>query len=966
MKHTKNYGVPPRCAVALVLATILLLTACSGQTGPVRTTKIPGTTTDMNGNSNTQPGGVETTDPFSSNEIPSSEMTDILSEEITTFDKNDPKAPQNNLAPFAVAHVPNVSKGTGGSKLPATESEPSALAPVISELTDMTFPDETLAIAGYRLDNLRLIMWSEGKLKSVIPLRSDGTKAEAVIPSDMSKSVTLIWPYDENGVGAPVRINAPDVYWADPGTLVSGKSGQEIRFFGSGLSISGKTPIIVAEFSNGKTETLRILNSDPYQIMAAISTEIPAGDVTFYLHNGTGGNFGWSDAVTVKTADSAVLSRNELNVFHPEDYGATPDDGEDDLKGIRDAISAAAKEGGGVVELKPGKYVLSSVLAVTSKFPKGLYIIGAGMGSYDMGSSLSHDEYDYEGLTGAYTLIKFLSPETVKSHFIQIVSENVFISGLTIIGGDNGDHNSNNVFVSGKNLNFDSVRFVKTDLRDFAGSGEISVGCNFEIDNVSSEITVSNCEFHQQGSAINIGNIEGIWPWGFFDSSRTVRNVRIRGCHIYGYAGPYTAPDGRSAGDLGELSRGFIGFNLQGLIFENNTVRGYDKEHCKLLVRSIYVNATSEMMYIANNTMEDVGNVPESGFDLNTGEQILIHGNDFTGGIFNVLSDEGDSVTVRTDNIENSEASPYSKSDNTGSRLFSGLEKGDRGNLYVYSGKGVGQSRKVIGYKKAAGKLTFILDRPFTVPLDETSIVDLISFSSHNIIYGNHIGNREVILHEGLKTGGVLLFFQGGYNIIAENEFKNLTFGVAINARFKGPTIWNTVRDNSFSGMTELRPDAAQGGDSTYNATFFCVSVVKNSPEGWDDYNAWYAVGNVFRGNKCEKGDYSAELTTNRWNRSPNEWISYFGEEKGAAMSIIENNTFSEVKTGVLVGNPDYWSIIRNNTFSYSTKPGYRRQTATYEQKQTNFYMLVIENNKVAADANKTFNKNGGASVDIN
>ena len=370
-------------------------------------------------------------------------------------------------------------------------------------------------------------------------------------------------------------------------------------------------------------------------------------------------------------------------------------------------------------------------------------------------------------------------------------------------------------------------------------------------------------------------------------------------------------------------------------------------------------------MYIARNTMKNVGNIPESGFDLNTGEQILIHGNDFTGGIFNVLSDDGTTVTVRTDNIADSAASPYSKSDNTGSRLFAGLDKGDRGYLYVYGGKGVGQSRKVVGYEEKNGTLAFKTDKPFTVPLDDTSIVDLISYSGYNIIYGNTIANPEVILHEGLKTGGVLLFFQGGYNIIAENEFRNLTFGVAINARFKGPTVWNTVRDNTFSGMTELRKDAAQGGDSTYNATFFCVSVVKSSPEGWDDYNVWYAAGNVFRHNVCEKGDYAAELTTNRWNRSPSEWIAYHGEEKGAAMTILENNVFREVKTGVLVGNPDYWSVMRNNTFTFVKKPGYRTQAVYFEQAQTNFCLLIIENGALVADANETLNEGWGQSRSI-
>ncbi len=926
--------------IALLISLLMILTSCSGII-PHGSDSTAGTDTDgkMTTENNTQV------------------TTEAVSAEIEL-----PDVPDGLPSPaFA-----GMDGAPGGMAFPETGSAPAEGAPVISELSDMTFPDETLAIAGYNLSGAGVIIWTENALKAVIPLRSDNSKMQVTIPSSMSRSTTVIWPYNDSGVGVPVRINAPDIYWAHPGKLLSGVTGQEIRFFGSGFFIEGCTPSVIAVYDDGTTEKLEVTEADAYQIKAVLRSD-PAGKsaVEFVLHNGTGGKYGWSEAFSVPVGHSSVLPSAELKVFRVDDYGGKPDDGENDAPAIMAAIAAAADNRGGVVELSAGEYNIGGTLQITGLFPNGLYIRGAGQGEYDMKSSLGHDEYDHKGLSGSYTLIRWLDPAAVPQYFIFVGSDNVFMSDMTIIGGDNGNHNSINLFLRGSDVTLDSVRLIKADMRDFASpNGEISLGSNLEIDNYCSGITVRDCEFHQQGSAINIGNIEGIWPWGFFDSERTVRNVSISGCDIYGYAGPYKSPSGRSAGDLGEISRGLMGFNLQGLIFENNTIQGYDKENCKLLVRSIYVNATCEKMYIAGNTMKDVGNVPQSGFDLNTGEQILIHGNDFTGGIFNVKSDTGMSVIVRTDNIPVPNASPYSKSDNTGSRLYDGLNKGDRAYLYVYGGKGAGQSRKVIAYETASGTLTFKLDRPFTVPLDETSVVDLISYSAYNIIRGNSIGNKEVILHQGLKTGGVLLFFQGGYNIIAENDFHNLTFGVAVNARFKGPTVWNTVRDNSFSGMTEIYQNGAQGGDSTYNATFFCVSVVKCSPEGWDDYDAWYAVGNVFRGNVCSDGDYSAELTTNRWNRS-GDWDKYYGDEKGAAMTVIENNRFERVKTGVLVGNPDYWSLLRNNVFEFTGKPGYKKQAYMFEQKQSNFFFLCIENGRVMADANKTLNEGWNQSTDF-
>ena len=937
-------------SLALLCTATLLLGSCGGEGTGVGT----GTTME----SQTTVGGTETGDD--------------TTEEPTSVEIELP-ASVDRLPALTVGALTEVTDGLGGKGLPNMEGEVGADVPIISEISEMTYPNETLAIAGHNLTGSSLIIWTEGSLKAVEPLRTDSTKIQATIPKDMTKSTTIVWPFNENGIGAPIRLNAPDIYWCDPAALYHGVAGQEIRFFGSGLFIEGHTPIVAVKYDNGTVETLEITDANPYQLKAKLKQDLSGVQTcTFYVHNGTGGAYGWSKAVTVAVEDNTILPADQLPVFKVDDYGAVADDHQDDLNAINAAIAAAFRAGGGVVEFGKGEYNISSTLIVSHQCPKGLYFKGAGKGDYDFASKLDPNEYEKRGISGDYTVLRFLDPAKMPRIFVQIMAPNVTFRDMTVIGGDNGHPHCFTFFVNGQNITFDSVRMIKADLRDFAdSSSQLATGTNIEIDNYAKNITIVNCEFHQQASAINVGNIEGIWPWGYFDSERTVRNTRIMGCDFYGYAGPYTAPDGRKpSGDLGEISRALTGFNLEGLIFENNTVQGFDRDNDYVMVRSIYVGSACEKLYIANNKMTNVGNTPTTGFDLNTGEQILFHGNDFTGGIFNVTECDGKTVTVRTDNIrlfnDNGKLiNPYETSTNAGSYVFSGLDKGDKGSLYIYSGKGVGQTRTVVGYQTLDDRIIFELEEPFTVDPDSTSIVDLLSHTEKNIIYKNTIANDKLIKADGLKTGGVLFFFQCGYNIVAENEMKNLSFGVSVNARFKGPCMWNTVRDNTLSGISEARRDAMQGGDSTYNAAFFCVSVVRNSPEGWDDYDAWYTVGNVFRNNTCRDGDVPVELTTNRWNRSNSEWHTYFGEEKGAAMSIVENNTFTDVATGVLIGNPDYWSLIRNNVFDYDSRPGYKKQACVFEQMQSNFYLLYMENDVVKSDANKTFAPNGGQSMPI-
>lgn len=934
---------------AILSAAALLLCACNDKPGDPSSSGSSDSTT-----SKTEPGPIDPgSDEFSKPvRVP---VADNL--------------PDNALPGFESVWVPEWTAmeeaAPGGAELPAIGKESAEGAPVFSDFTDLTYPDETLAMTGEGLDGASLLVWAEGGMKEVKPLRTDNSKLQAVVPADMEKSLMIVWPQNDKGVGSPVRVNAPEIWWSDQSSLQPEKAGGEIRFFGSSLSIEGKTPIVYAVHENGKQEKLEIVDANPYQIRAKYPSQMTDGSrCKFYIHNGTGGDYGWSDAYMLDTAARTTTPEADLPVFNVEEYGAKADDGVDDSAAIQKALTEARKQKGGVILFGKGEYNLSRQIDIADKFPKGLYLRGAGEGEYDFKSSLSPSEYDHRGVTGTYTLLRFANPELIPQYMLNVAGSHVTVQDMTINGGDDGMHLKFNVFVSGEDITFKNVRLIKSDVRDFQTSGNANLICttNLEIDNASKDITVENCEFHTKASAISIGNIEGIWPWGYFDSSRTVRNIRVNGCDFYGYTSPYTHPSGRKPeGDEGEISRGVTAINMDGASFENCTFQGYDRANCKLLVRGFYIGLGTKNTYIANNVLKDVGNITASGYDKNTGEQILFHGQDAIGGIFNVRETKGNDLTVRTDNIElrysdGKEIKPADTTTNAGSQVFNGFDKGTWGAVYVCGGKGAGQVRTVLSYDVKDDSITFTLEEPFAVEPDDTSIITLTAPFTQNTVYHNTIANDQPTLEEGLKTGGVLLFYENYKNIIAENEIRNLAFGVAINSTFKMPSLWNTVRDNTMSGIQELRKNAMQGGDSTLDASFFCDSVRGNAGEsaGWDEYNIWYTVGNVFRGNHCSDGDTAGELITNRWNLNNPGLDTYFGEEKGNAMSIIENNTYTNVAQGISVGNPAYWSLIRNNSFTFKEKAGYKAEEVCNDHPWTNFKLLYIVDDNIKMDANDT------------
>ena len=74
---------------------------------------------------------------------------------------------------------------------------------------------------------------------------------------------------------------------------------------------------------------------------------------------------------------------------------------------------------------------------------------------------------------------------------------------------------------------------------------------------------------------------------------------------------------------------------------------------------------------------------------------------------------------------------------------------------------------------------------------------------------------------------------------------------------------------------------------------------------------------------------------------------NYYGKDKGNALTIIENNKFEEVADGILIGNPDYWTLIRNNTFKFKIKEGYNEKEIVNKQPISNFKLMYIKNNEL-------------------
>lgn len=851
----------------------------------------------------------------------------------------------------------------GGRGLPKLGKINSDNAPQIAEITDLTYPDESFSMSGIGLNGASVLLWSESGLREINPLRSDENKLQAIVPKDVVKSVMIVWPKSQNGIGYPIRVNAPTVWFSNKEVIQADEEENEIRFFGKGLFIENEIPSVVYRH-NGTIKNAEITDINPYQVTVRLKDKIGEKEICeFYFHNGTGGIYGWSQVFSL---GSKKKIKKELPIINVDDFGAVPNDGKDDIDAINKAIERAAELGGAVIKFGYGEYNISETIEIKGDFPYGLYFKGIGEGEYDFKSKLLPEEYDYRGIGGNYTTLRFLNKDCVPENIIRVTCDNVTISDMTIFGSDGLVAGYSMWYgftmeLSGQNINVCRVRMIKSDLRNFNLNPDARLMCSNHIyvDKTSKNINITDCEFHTKACAIWVNRYEeGTDQFDLFDDGTQVEHLNISDCKFYGYTHPYIHPDGRKPiADEGEVSRGITLMNCINSTIERCYFKGFNQDNGFILCRSMLFVITANCLYIAENRLEDIGCTPLTNFDGNTGEQMLFHGGMHFGGIYNVQGASEKSLTVRTDNIRlKDDEGNYIRSDkslsNDGSRINGYLTKGTRGMAYVCSGKGVGQVRRITGYIVQKDRITFNISKPWRIKPDETSIVVETAPFRQNIIYKNEILKSKPTLAEDYKSGGVLFFFDSHSNIIAENSISNLSFGIVFNTAFKAPSSWNIVRDNKLSGITEAYKDARQGGDTTRNAAFFCESVIGNiqgtNSGGWDNYNVWYTAGNAFRNNECFNGDTAAELATNRWHNLLNKGIeNYYGQDKGNTLTVIENNKFEEVADGILIGNPDYWTLIRNNIFTFKIKKGYNGKEIVNEQPISNFKLMYIKNNEL-------------------
>ena len=155
--------------------------------------------------------------------------------------------------------------------------------------------------------------------------------------------------------GEPVRVLGRNLVGLD----LYPERDQSGRPSSAGGYVEGRTQVVLSQ--GGSVVPATVEKMSAYDVHFRLPPGLELGDYTVHVHNGYGGAAGWSGGLRLTVAAEDPWPGE---VFNAREYGAVGDGLADDAPAIQGALDAAGTNGGGLVYLSPGSYLINRTLTV--------------------------------------------------------------------------------------------------------------------------------------------------------------------------------------------------------------------------------------------------------------------------------------------------------------------------------------------------------------------------------------------------------------------------------------------------------------------------------------------------------------------------------------------------------------------------------------------------------------------------
>ncbi len=346
-------------------------------------------------------------------------------------------------------------------------------------------PGETLMLygSGFHADTTVSVCPIGQTSQSLEPVYLTESCVGVVIPESWQAGAYRVQVFSDGLASEEMTVNLPKVKWilGDAGNIVT--PGGEIVVIGNGFQTNNAPHVYLVDSQNRYECT--VSDFDEYRITAQTADSIVPGVYTVSVETdyGTGEK---ENAATVQTKASTPTTD-----FSPD--GTLDEKGATDVtSAIQTALNNAGQNGGGVVTIPRGRFLLSGTLTI----PQNVTLRGVA-----------------ENMTGI-----FWSP-TASGHPDMIHAEdNTCISNLGIsVNGSYG-----NVITGGSNLKVENVRVRANAYFHHAQQGKIGGTYSgpaisekpYEMGSIiyasGNNIQIANCDLYATNTAFQLENAENV------------------------------------------------------------------------------------------------------------------------------------------------------------------------------------------------------------------------------------------------------------------------------------------------------------------------------------------------------------------------------------------------------------------------------------------------------------------------
>ena len=208
--------------------------------------------------------------------------------------------------------------------------------------------------------------------KSQPALQPTDSSVKCVLPSSFVPGVFAATVEPGGETSRPLLLNRPDLWFAQPTILQPGlkenqaSPGSTMQIIGKNFLLPGDkgSPRVAIRPAGGEWISLVVTNAERYSLLAQLPANLAEGRYELAVHNGFGGAAGWGEplAFEIKSPDAWPAT-----IFNVKQFGAKGDGVANDTAAIRDALTAAEKNGGGVVFLPWGTYRMTNYFVIPER-----------------------------------------------------------------------------------------------------------------------------------------------------------------------------------------------------------------------------------------------------------------------------------------------------------------------------------------------------------------------------------------------------------------------------------------------------------------------------------------------------------------------------------------------------------------------------------------------------------------------